>query len=281
MREYSICNKEELFNKIENISIERIGDQIITKFGDKVLSTSDVSGRYEVFDIVKYLKDKIELIENNFTITKYRLQMSRGQQYLKLISDKITIGGVEFYKSFYILNSSDRSRKLSFNAGLYSYSEDFYMIGINSIGLSKKHLIGVTKAAEDASDGLSGETFDEQIQSLDSLIGHKVLFSKIREAILGDKKLIAKTNHKKFDAFKNSVRQIKTLTNEQRNMLFIESRNLTEVKNDFYLDAFWVLQIYLRIFNRQDSHIIRNETERIMKITQWAIRNAALESIGI
>ena len=281
MREYSDYNKKELFSRIEKISIERVDNQIITKYDNRVVNVSDVSGRYEVFDIVKYLKEKIELIEQNFTISKYRFQMSRGQQYLKLISDKVVIGGVEFYKSFYILNSSDRSRRLSFNAGLYSYSEDFYMIGANSIGLNKKHLTGVTKAAEDASVGLNGETFNEQIESLDALVGHKVQFSKIRQVILGDKKEIPKINHKKFDAFKNSVRQIKTLTNEQRNMLFTESEKIKEIEHDFYIDAFWAFQIYLRIFNRQDSHIIRNETERIMKITQWAIRNAALESIGI
>ena len=50
---------------------------------------------------------------------------------------------------------------------------------------------------------------------------------------------------------------------------------------DFYLDAFFAFQLYLRIFNRQDSHIIKNETDRIMKMTQWAVRNSVLESLGI
>ena len=62
---------------------------------------------------------------------------------------------------------------------------------------------------------------------------------------------------------------------------FSENIKSIEQADDFYIDAFSALQSYLKIFNREDAHIIKNETERIMKITQWAIRNAALESIGI
>jgi hypothetical protein len=56
---------------------------------------------------------------------------------------------------------------------------------------------------------------------------------------------------------------------------------MKEVEHDFYLDAFWSFQMYLRLFNKQDAHIIKNETERIMKMTQWAVRNSVLEALGI
>ena len=61
------------------------------------------------------------------------------------------------------------------------------------------------------------------------------------------------------------------------------SENITEVSRemDFYIDAFWAFQMYLRLFNREDAHIVKNETERIMKITQWSVRNSVLESLGI
>jgi hypothetical protein len=52
-------------------------------------------------------------------------------------------------------------------------------------------------------------------------------------------------------------------------------------ENDFYLDAFFVFQTYLRIFSNQDSHLIKKETEKIMKITQCSIRNNQLELLGI
>ena len=277
-------NKTELFNTIDKISIEKVGSQVVTKFDNRVINTSSVSSRYEIFDIVKYLKDKIELIEKNFTISKYNFTLTRGIQSLILVSDAVEIGGIEFRKSFYILNSTDKSRRLSFNAGLKS--SNFYTIGMNNVGMNKKHLKGVTQAAEDASVGLNGETFDEQMESLESLVGHRIQFSKLRQIILGDKEEIPQINHRKFDAFKNSVRFASSdrkinLTSEQHKQLYKTSESMTGVEHDFYLDAFWSFQVYLTLFNRQDSHIIKNETERIMKMTQWAVRNSVLEVLGI
>jgi hypothetical protein len=284
MREFKNYNKAELFNSIEKIEVQKINNQVITKYGGKVVRVANVSNRYEIFDIVKYLKDKIELIEKNFTISKYQLSITKGQQYLQLISESVNIGGTDFYKSFYILNSTDKSRRLSFNVGLHS--EKYYLIGVNNVGLSRKHLTGVTEAADVASEDLTGETFDEQIEALQNIVGHRIQFSKIREIILGDKEEIPGVNHRKFDAFKNSIRyadsdRLVTLTKEQRSQLYTDSERMKEVKEDFYLDAFWVFGAYMRLFNRQDSHVIKNETERIMKITQWAVRNNVLESLGI
>ena len=285
MRQY---NKQELISKIEKISIEREGNTIITKYDGSVINATPVSSRYEIFDIVKYLKSKIDMIEKNFTISKYSFKMTSGRQYLQLISDKIEVGGLEFYKSFYILNSSDKTRRLSFNVGLYCETKNFYVVGVKNVGLVKKHLTGVTQAAEVATEGLNGETFNEQVEAMNSLVGHQISFSKIREVILGDKKEIPKINHRKFDAFKNMIRyevsdgKLK-LTKAQHDILFKESDKINTISplEDFNLDAFKAFQIYLRIFNRQDSHVIKIETDRILKMTKWAIRNAVLESLGI
>lgn len=285
MRQY---NKQELIDKIDRISIEREGNTIITKYDGGVINATPVSNRYEIFDIVKYLKSKIDMIEQNFTISKYSFKMTSGRQYLQLISDKIEVGGLEFYKSFYILNSSDKSRRLSFNVGLYCETKNFYVVGVKNVGLVKKHLTGVTQAAEVATEGLNGETFNEQVDAMNSLVGHQIAFSKIREVILGDKKEIPKINHRKFDAFKNMIRyevsdgKLK-LTKAQHDILLKESDKINTISplEDFNLDAFKAFQIYLRIFNRQDSHVIKIETDRILKMTKWAIRNAVLESLGI
>jgi hypothetical protein len=284
MRGFRNYNKTELFNYIDKIEVEKANGQVITKYNGRVTQIANVSERYEVFDIAKYLKEKIELIEQNFTISKYQLTIRKGQQYLQLISDSVNIGGIDFYKSFYILNSTDKSRRLSFYAGLHS--QNYYYIGANNVGLSKKHLTGVNVAAEDASKGLTGETFDEQIEALRNLVGHRIQFSKIRQVILGEKEEVPQVNHRKFDAFKNSIRYADSdgsikLTREQRSQLYTESERMTEVKEDFYLDAFWAFGVYMRLFSKQDSHVIKNETDRIMKITQWAVRNSVLEALGI
>ena len=136
MNRYLTYNKQELVDKINSISISlnEVG-QVITKYRDRVVSISNVSKRYEIFDIKKYLLDKLELIEKNFNIVKYDFQIKKGIQYLTLLSDTVTIEGVEYHKSFFILNSSDKSRKLSFNAGLYSAAKDLYIINsVKNIG---------------------------------------------------------------------------------------------------------------------------------------------------
>jgi len=289
MKNFKDYNKQELFDRIDKISIEMVGSQVVTKYDNRVINTTNVSNRYEIFDIVKYLKDKIDLIEKNFKISKYEFRLTRGQQYLKLISDKINIGGIDFYKSFYILNSTDKSRRLSFNVGLYSESNNFYVISsVKNVGLVKKHLKGVTQAAEDATVGINDETFNEQIDSIKSIIGHRIQLSKIRQVILGDKDPIPQINHRKFDAFKNSLKfaasqgMIK-ITDTQRNLLLTESEKINQIDGsvDFYMDAFYAFQVYLMLFNRQDSHIIKIETERILGMTQWAVRNNVLEALGI
>jgi hypothetical protein len=288
MKGFKQYNKTELMSQINQIQITKEGDQVITKLGNRVINTTPVSKRYEAFDIAKYLREKIELIEQNFTITAYKFILKRGVQSLQLLSDKITIGGLEFYKSFYILNSSDKSRRLSFNLGLFCEQKNFYIVGVKNVGLNKLHLTGVTQAAEEASSGINHETFSEQISSIGSLVGHQIAFSKLREVILGDKETIPGINHRKFDAFKNSVRFLNSdglikLNQAQLNMLFKESEKMTSIdqSEDFVMDAFLAFRIYLTIFNRQDSHIIKTETERIMKMTKWAIRNSALEALGI
>jgi hypothetical protein len=279
-------NKQELLDKINLISIEQVGSQVITKYRDTVTSISDVSNRYEIFDIKSYLKDKIDLIEKNFNITKYYFRITKGIQELTLLSDTIEIEGINFYKSFFILNSSDKSRRLSFNAGLYCDTKNFYVVSsVRNLGLTKKHLKGVTQAAELASTGLDGETFNEQIESIKSLVGHRISLSKLKESVVLDNEV--KSDHMKFDAFKNAIIYYASdgrlkLTSTQYSTLRTSSDKLTiDSSNDFYVDAFWAFQTYLRLFSKQDSHVVKRETERILSITQWAVRNQALESLGI
>lgn len=278
-------NKLELFNQIDKLSITKVGESVITKYDDRVIKTANVSSRYEIFDISKYLKEKIEIIENNFDIKEYDLVIKGGVQSLRLTSDIVTIGDIKFKKSFYILNSSDRSRRLSFHTGLTSVKGNVSIIGVNNAGLTKKHLNGVTEAAEEASMNFNTETFDQQVADLKGLLNHSIRFSELRKVILGDKEFsdVLDINHKKFDAFKNSLLSNISMEDFQRKLLYKKSIDMKEVTSDqdFIVDAFTAFHLYLRIFNKQDSHIIKNETDRIMGITLWAFRAKRLASLGI
>jgi hypothetical protein len=285
-RNFETYDKQALLKKIDQIDISQKDDKVFTSYFGKTLAVSTVSTRYEIFDIKNYLKSKIETIEKNFNITRYCLRLNQGIQELTLLSDTIEIQGLNFYKSFFILNSSDKSRRLSFKAGLFCESKNFYVVpSMKNVGLTKKHLRGVSEAAEIASEGLDGESFNDQIESLNSLVNHRISLSNLRNIIVTNKDV--KVDHQKFDAFKNAIIFYSSegrlkLSGGQYKTLRTYSESLTiDNDNDFYLDAFWSFQVYMRLFNKQDAHIVKRETEKIMSITQWAVRNQTLEALGI
>jgi len=214
--------------------------------------------------------------------------MKRGTQELILLSDNVDINNATYYKSFFILNSTDKSRRLNLNLGLYRSDNTYLISGVNNMSLCKKHLTGVTKAAEEVSDSIDGETFDEQIESIKSLVGESVMFSKLKEIIVDKNQT---TNHSKFDAFKNqlsylwvppnssSTSKLK-LTNSQYSMLRTPSDKLNiTLQNDFPVDAYIAFNCYISIFRNQDSYVVKKETEKILKVTQCFIRNEKIAQI--
>lgn len=280
---YKPYNVDELFSKVDAIEIFKQENQVITKYFDRVINTTEVSHLYEIFDIRAFLKSKIGQLSKNFNITWYRFVMKRGIQEITLLSDSVEINGTPFYKAFFILNSSDKSRRLNMNMGLYRADNNSYLVSsIRNMSLSKKHLRGVTQSAEEVSKTIDIETFDEQIESIKSLIGERILLSEIRKIIL-DKDL--KINHMKFDALKNSLRfsktdKMDTLTSDQVKLLMTPSEDIVlDYTNDFSVDAYKVFNCYIQVFSRQDSYVVKKETEKILKITQCFIRDERINQI--
>lgn len=285
MKFYKPYNKSEILDIFAKLQIVKTEHNMVnTIFNGRLINSTSVSDRYEVFDISSFIKDKLNLLEKNFKINEYYLSIKSGVQILELVSDLIDINNVKFKKTFYILNSSNKSRALNFNLGLKS--DNFYVVGSN-ISMYRKHLTGITNDAEHNTGDLNIESFDDQINSIKQLVGHKIKFSKLRDILMGDDlNNIPKVNHRKFDAFKNSICYTdlyNSLTNDQKRLLKKESEKIISIeqKDDFYMDAFYVFQKYLNIFNTQDPYVVKNETKRILQITQWAVRNSILDLIGI
>lgn len=277
---YQKYNKQDLFRKIDALEIFRQGSQIITKYFGNVVNTTPVSFRYEVFDIRSFMKSKIELLEANFNISFYNFRMRGGIQELILLSDEVEIAGSNYYKAFFILNSSDKSRRLNMNLGLYQADNGVYLVNsIKNFSLTTKHLKGITDKAETASSHIDVETFDEQIQSIRSLVGERVMMSQVRKIIVDKDQ---KVNHNKFDALKNMIRwnHSKGLTREQVGILMTPSEKLNITPEvDFSMDAFKVFLSYMNVFRNQDSYVVRKETEKILQITQCFIREEKLSQL--
>lgn len=279
MFSFSQYNEKSLFDKIDALKIYKQDNFVITKYYDRVINTTKVSDRYEIFDISSFLKNKISNISTNFNIYYYKFIVRKGTQELVLLSDKVDINGSIYYKSFFILNSTDKSRKLNLNLGLYRSDNNTYLIsGINNMSLTKKHLTGVTKLAEEASISINGETFNDQISSLKSLVGERIMLSKLKEVIVDKDQQI---NHQKFDAFKNQILYSNLqLSRDQQNLLRTRSTSINiTYTNDFSIDAYLAFGFYMQIFRTQDSYIVKKETEKILKITQCFIRKEKLEKI--
>jgi len=278
-RGYQNYNKADLFRKIDAIEIFQQGAQVVTKYFGNVINTTPVSNRYEIFDIRSFMKSKIDYIESNFNITFSNLRVRGGIQELILLSDEVEIAGINYYKAFFILNSSDKSRRLSMNLGLYQADNGTYLVSnIKNFSLITKHLKGITDKAEVAAQNIDVETFDEQINSIRSLVGERVMMSQVRNIIVDKDQ---KVNHNKFDALKNVLRwNSKKLTKEQVVFLMTPSEKLNITPEiDFSLDAFHIFQAYMNVFRNQDSYVVRKETEKILKITQCFIREDKLSQL--
>ena len=290
---YKPFNKAELMEKIKKMSITKEGTNVVTRYGERVISTVQVSKIYEIFDIKSYMIEKIDQIAKNFNISYYHWEPGAVQQ-LTLLSDIITINGKKYYKSFFILNSSNKVRRLSINLGLYHADTNTYFSSkIDNMHLSKKHYIGITDKAEDVSKAITSESFEQQIEALTSLVGQKVLLSNLQKIILvtkdvettaGVKQEITKSSHQAFDNFKNkllgSVDALQDVTKDQRNTLKTSSETLRfNVKNDILIDAFKAMHCYMMCFSDKDAHTIVKESERIMKMTQYFIRQEKINKL--
>lgn len=287
MKTYIPFKKEDLIEKINKLDVSQEGGHIITKYNERVIKTSKVSNRYEIFDIKAYLTQQIDFISSNFPIQSYNLNIKGGIQSLDLLSEPVKIGDHEFYKGFFLLNSTDKSRALNFNIGLFNKTQNWYYIWGLNVNLYRKHLKGITVMAEDKIQQLNHETFDEQVDLLKDLVNNKVSYAEIVKIITPSSEV--KVNLAKLESFNTSVLyyhqkgKIK-LTNEQLDLLKLDGEQiLSKIQNfeTFYFEAFMVFQIYLSLFNRQDSYLIKKESEKIGAITQSSIRNSLLESLGI
>lgn len=279
---YQSFNEEELFKKINKLNITQEGDKVVTYFGDREVSRVSVSKIYEIFDFKKYMIERIGELTNNFKIVASQLSLSGGIQELTLLSDKVKIGEYTYYKAFFILNSTNKYRRLSINLGLYQ-ADNNTRFSINNLNLSKKHYVGITDLAENVSEKITEESFNEQVEALRTLIGQKVLLSNVQKIIFGDKEEIPKSAHTNFDNFKRmllgSSDRIDEISNEQRATLRTPSESLRITpKSDFAIDAFKVFNCYIRCFENKDSHVIVRETEKIMQITQYFIRQEKIRN---
>jgi hypothetical protein len=273
----------ELVKEISKIKIDLEGDEVATYFDGREVSRKRVSTKYEIFDFRPFVIRSIDEVRKNYEILEYNLTIVGGRQEIKLVSVPEEIEGETFQRSFYILNSSDCSRALSFSYGLKHNDFDY----ISKKGtIYKKHYTGITEYVEDRVD-LDDSIFQEQIELFKKIIGDSIFMSNVQKIItesdvLKNSKVTLKNN---FYKFCEKLSYLPELTKEQKRSLkkgfwIRESEDfIVDSDKDFMVDSFKVFKTYLKLFNTKDAGVIRRESERISKMGVSEIRNNSLDQL--
>lgn len=266
-------NRENLLSTLSHLNIEKLDNQVVTKFYNRTISTTKVSDKYEIFDFYRYITHILPIIESNFNIDYYELTIRGGRQFLRLYSDTIetTISGSKekFSKTFNITSSSDKSRALTFNLGLYIESSKTHVIGLSEAKTYKKHLIGVTDHVDSFEDKIKMENFNDQIELISKLSNHLISLKDIREVIYTND---VKANWDRFLAFKRVLQSKCNWTDAQNNILCNQDINF-EYGSGVQIDAYDAFTLYMWLYRNEDSYIISKETSRFLAIRDVIKRN--------
>lgn len=276
---------DELVGLINKIEITMEGTYVVTYFDGRERSRKEVSNRYEIFDFKPFVINCIDSILQKYEIDKYTLSIVGGRQEIRLYSRPEVIKGETFTRTFYLLNSSDKSRALSFNYGLkHNY---FQYISSNG-AIYKKHYKGIVEYVEERID-LDDTIFQEQLELMRDIIGDTISMSNVQKLItgsdvLGASKISLRNNFESFltQLFYNT-RGI--LSDADRNKLSASRikrtlpRDFTLPQNNFQIDSFIVFKTYLGMFNRVDASLVRRESARIAEFSTLLNRNNLLDSL--
>ena len=263
----------ELLEKINKIVIKLEGDEVATYYGDREVSRKRVSSKYEIFDFRPFVIKCVNEISEKYEISEYDLDLRGGKQEIRLYSNKIDVKGEEFTKTFYLLNSSDKSRALSLTYGL---SHPYFNFVSSNGAIYKKHYKGITEYVEERVD-LKDEIFDQIIESLSNLIGKHIMMSNAQRVItesefLSESKVSYKQKFKSFciqlgRSYRNQIDR------EFWSTLWWGDFDYNQRKEkDFQLDAFTAFKAYLQVFKNRDAMEIKRESDRIIKLTTEEIR---------
>ncbi len=279
MRKSGVFNKEEIVDIVSKLEIIQSNGVIVTKYDGRFLAEKEISKKYESFDFNSYVEKVIDEITKNFEIKKYTILFKNGIQQIILEGDEIEYDNEKFVITFYILNSSDKSRALSISLGLKNKKYSF----ITEKGtIYKKHYSGINEYVDDNLN-LNTDIFKEQLDVIKSLIGEEISLSDIKKVITtslnGDKILSSQEN-----IFNSFIRSYYFSENDKfiKDKLYPIIYNLKnrEIDYNFYLDSYKCFEIYMKFFSSRDSFIIKNESERILKMSKYFKRRNIINMLN-
>lgn len=273
-------DRNEIFNTLGNLDLSRSGNNILTKYSDRLIANTLVSDKYELFDFTSFAKDVVEEVENYFSPEKYMLRITKGQQELRLIGEEVLINGDRYSKMFNILNSTDRSRALQLNVGLIRFiCSNGMVVGADDeySSLKTKHFKSTmpdkVKLFASALENFD-ITINNQANIIDSLKGRFVSFKELATKLAFDEEGIMNDNRSlKLRAFGK-----KLLTSETDKLIDLKPEEITLLNNphfltdskfnsvDIIMPVYSALNCWTEVYRNYDSSVLKRETNRILEL---------------
>jgi hypothetical protein len=266
-------DKAEINERIAPLNISQTGGTVETKWNETNRRTVSVSSRYKMVDFKKMVRDILENIESVFAPEKYRLDIYRARQELRLQGEAVEINGDIYHKVIYLLNSTDKTKAVQMNIGFVrEKNQSGVIVNVNSthkVHYSARHCKGLNLESKIASfmENLEhcDELFDLQQQKLIQLNYAKVRLADVAEALNADEKPI------KFDCFKHML-----LNSQTDKLTGLSQKEFEALKSPYNvmdksvlqkeISGYTAFQCYAEIFRSYDSHVVNRETSRMMDI---------------
>jgi hypothetical protein len=275
-------SREELLNRINLFESKQNGLNVITEYKGRTLRDVEVSKQYKFFDFKEFVIDTINEFETkkNLKIVKYSLTIFRGKQEITLYANEREINGDLFYQSIFILNSTDKSAALQFNAGVYKSENKTSMILPLKNALVSNRIIHKGKGFESKIDVIKTFTnnldivFNQQCALLNEYSNYEFSLKDILNEIINDNKtneIYSTASIQRASNFTNLLVQsilepysinARVLTSKEKYMLYSPVNYLRNSNFEIRLSVYFTYLLYMDIFSNKDSSIIKRESFR-------------------
>jgi uncharacterized protein DUF932 len=264
-------------NELKKMAIFQNEGGVRTFYNDTIISETQVSDKYQVFDFPKFCLDVIPTVTKAFTPEKAILRINKGVQELRLVGETFLLDGEEFKKQLNIVSSTNKSKALQINIGLWRKvcsNGMFASVDGASTGFKVKHFKSTLNAKLEAFLKRLPEFndfIDEQKAVLLKLNAENTTFNTIvkKLAVNKDGKVVP-SNLLKVRSFsrkltKSDTDKIVGLTKGQENLLKnpVTALDITN-ETDVEMTKMRALNCWTEVFRNCDSPTIKRETKRIL-----------------
>lgn len=266
-----VFNKEEIIERLSPLKITQTNNTVDTAWDDSTMRSMPVSNRYKMVDFKKMVGNILNDIEDVFTPVKYRLDIYRARQELRLQGEAVLINGDVYHKVIYLLNSTDKTKAVQMNIGfIREKNNSGVIVNVNSthkVHYTARHFKGKNLETKIASffDNLSNceELFNLQSEKLIKLNYETVKLSEIAETLQADK------YPTKFDAFKHMLLNSMTdklggLSPEEYKGIRTPYTSMDKKILNMEISGYKAFQCYAEVWRSYDSHVVNRETSKMM-----------------